>query len=332
MDFKDYYKILGIDKKASQDDIKKAYRKLAQKYHPDKNPGNIEAENKFKEINEANEVLGDAEKRKKYDNLGSSWNRFQETGGRSEDFNWDDWFASKHSGARYKRKPASSANFNNNYNNFGEFFNSGGSVSDFFDKIFGGFKETRNKNTDVPRNNFQDVKTSIDADLKVTLEISLKEAFQGASKYINYDNQKIEIKIKPGIDDGQILKISGKGNIDRATRKRGDLLIIIKVSPHKRVERKGADLFVEISVDLYKAILGGTSQITSFGDTLKFNIPPESQPGNVLTLKNQGMPIYNKQSERGDLFIKLNVKIPTNLSPKEIEMFKELRELGKNKN
>lgn len=328
MDFKDYYKILGVDKKASQDDIKKAFRKLAQKYHPDKNPGSKDAENKFKEINEAYEVLGDVDKRKKYDNLGSSWNRFQENGGRSEDFNWDDWFASKHTGARYKRKSSNT----NNFNNFGEFFNGGGTVSDFFDKIFGGFKENRNRANESTKSNYQESSNIIDADVKIAIEITLKEAFQGTSKYINFDNQKIEIKIKPGIGDGQTLKISGKGNYDRFSGKRGDLLIVVKVIPHKRVERKGDDLYVEITIDLFKAVLGGSSQITSFGDTLRFNVPPESQPGNVLTLRNQGMPKYSNPAERGDLFIKLNVKIPTNLTNKEIELFKELKELNKIKN
>ena len=314
MDFKDYYKILEVDKKATADDIKKKYRQLAQKYHPDKNQGNKDAENKFKDLNEAYEVLSDSEKRSKYDSLGSSFTNFRKSGGSTDEFNWSDWMSKNQNSQRRKKT-------SDMFSGINDFFSKNETSSDFFDKIFGGGFGSKQKAT---KNQAQK-----GSDYQANVELSLEEAYKGCSKVINIDNQKIEVKFKPGIDNGQSLKISGKGLAGKNGGDRGDLLISVIIKPHKRVERKGDDLYVEISVDLYKAILGGISKITTFAGTVKLNIPPESQHGKVLCLKGLGMPNYTTPDKVGDLYVTLNVKLPQNLSDKERELFTELRDLSK---
>ncbi len=307
MDFKDYYKTLGVEKNATQEEIKKSYRKLAMKYHPDTNAGKKSAENKFKEINEAYEVLSDADKRAKYDKLGSSWNQYKQDGGSGQDFNWSEWFNQR----KEKRRSGETV---------GDFFNAGGGVSDFFEKIFGeGFRGKQNYSR-TPRKG---------DDVAATVELTLEEVFRGASRLLEQDGQKIEVSFKPGIADGQTLKISGKGRKGIGGGKNGDLLLNVKIAEHKKVSRSGDDIYVGITIDLYKAILGGTTKIKTFGDTIQVNIPPESQPGKKLLVKNQGFPKYNKNGERGDLYITLDVQLPTNLTEEEIALFRKLESLRK---
>ncbi len=314
MDFKDYYKILEVDKNASADELKKKYRQLAQKYHPDKNQGNAEAENKFKDLNEAYEVLGDKEKRAKYDSLGSSFSNFRKSGGNSEEFNWADWM-NKNQGSQRRKKSSDM------FSGINDFFSKNETSSDFFEKIFGGSFGSKQK---AARSQAQK-----GSDYQANVEITLEEAYKGVSRIITIDSQKIEVKFKPGIDSGQNLKISGKGLPGKNGGERGDLLITVSVKPHKRVERKGDDLYVEISIDLYKAVLGGSSKITTFAGTVKLNIPPESQQGKLLCLKGLGMPNYNTPEKVGDLFVTLNVKLPENLTDRERELFTELKDLSK---
>lgn len=314
MEFKDYYKILGVDKNATLEEIKSQYRKLALQYHPDTNPGNKDAEEKFKEINEAYSVLSDPEKRKKYDSLQQSYSNFRQTGGRSEDFNWEDWFATRRSSAK---KRASDV-----FSNLSDIFSRGGGVSDFFEKIFGeDFISSKKKQQSYAERG---------ADIQTEVDLKLEEAFHGCKKILNVNNQKIEVNFKPGVADQQLLKISGKGMPGKGGAPNGDLIIKVNILPHKKLTRTGNDLYTELDIDLYLAILGGTTTIKTFNEIIKVTIPPETQPGKILKLKGQGMPIYNSTG-RGDLYIKLNVKLPKNLTPEEIELFKKLKELREQK-
>lgn len=306
MNFRDYYKVLGVSKTAGTDEIKKAYRQLARKYHPDKNSGDKDAETKFKEISEAYSVLSDPEKRRKYDNLGSSWNNFQQRGGRHDDFDWSQW--------------TSGAGRQSTGSSFGDIFGNKGNFSEFFEKIFSsgfagkqGFQKSPKKG--------KDFETSVD--------LTLEEAFKGTSRMINLNGEKIEIKFKPGVADGQDMKITGKGYPGLNGGTNGDLIIKIGIKKHKRVERSGNDLTVEVTIDFFKAMLGGKTKINTFGGMLQLNIPPETQPGKVLKLSGQGMPHYSDNSKRGDLYIRVNVELPKKLTSEEIELIKTLKDIRK---
>lgn len=297
MDFKDYYKILGVTKTATADEIKKSYRKLAIKYHPDKNQNDKSAEAKFKEINEANQALGDAENRKKYDALGENWKYDQRPGG-NPDF----------------------AGFNRNNNNGGSPFNSDeqfndSNFSDFFESIFGG-KFAGSK--------FGHQAAHKGQDHHAQMQISLEEAYSGTVRQLELDHQKLKLRIKPGIKEGQELRLKGKGGKGINNGPDGDLYITVGVASQPDYKRKGDDLYCTINVDLYTAILGGQVVIKTMGNPIKINIGKETDNGKVLRLKGKGMPKYDKENEHGDLYATVNITVPKNLSQKEIELFKEL--------
>jgi curved DNA-binding protein len=312
MDYKDYYKILGVSKNASTDEIKKAYRKLAVKYHPDKNPGNKEAEARFKEISEAYEVLRDPEKRKKYDQLGSNWNQFQGAGTGGFDF-------SQFGGGR---KGKSRTYFSGNMNDL--FGDSDSGFSDFFNAFFGGFGGS----SGGFRQQAQQVKGQ---DLRSDLSISLSEAYHGTSRLLTVNGQKIKINIKPGAYNGQELRIKGKGGKGRNGGADGDIYLNIKVLPEKNYTIHGNDLMLKTDVDLYTAVLGGKININTLSGRLNINIPKGIQNGTKLRVKGKGMPVYGKSGTYGDLFLQLNILIPTNLSKKEEELFRQLMKMNENK-
>lgn len=314
MEYKDYYKILEVDKKATGDQIKKNFRKLAQKYHPDKNPNDKTAENKFKDINEAYEVLGDTDKRKKYDTLGSSYSNFRQSGGNSSDFNWNDWFSQN------RQADPSGAYSQNRRSNINDFFTNNDSGSDFFEKIFGFGGNKRKTTTKQPVRG---------EDVNAKVEITLEEAFKGVAKPLNVNGKNIEVKFKPGIENNQSLKISSKGKPGKNGASAGDLIITVEIKPHKRVERKGNDLYTTIDIDLYKAVLGGNAKIVTFAGTINLNIPAETQQGKTLMLKGLGMPSYSDNAKKGDLYITLNILMPQQLSEREKELFTELQKIAK---
>ncbi|MFN8243299.1 MAG: J domain-containing protein [Ferruginibacter sp.] len=298
MEYKDYYKILGIDKKASQEDIKKAFRKLAVKYHPDKNPGNKEAEDMFKLVNEANEVLGDPEKRKKYDTLGENWNQYQHTGqspfggGQSYHFEGD----------------------------LGDIFGGGGSgFSDFFEAFFGGGKRSKQANR---RNGGQAQYRGQDFETEVT--ISLSEASEGASRLIQLENEKIRISTKPGAYDGQLLRIRGKGGKGSSEAHHGDLYVRIRVAPHPDFERRGDDLYTTHTIGLYTAVLGGDSIIPTLAGKVKIAIAPGTQNGKQIRIRGKGMPVYGT-TQHGDLYVNIRVQIPEQLTPAQKALFEQLK-------
>ncbi len=298
MNFKDYYKILGVAKTASEDEIKKAYRKLAVKYHPDKNPDNKPAEEKFKEANEANEVLSDPDKRKQYDKLADDWKNYQQQGGK-QGF---DGFKQGNRGYGYTNQQGANDQ------------NSDDSFADFFSSVFGnGFSGGQGRQ-----------RTSKGQDYNAQTQITLEEAFTGTTRQLQLDDTKLEMKLKPGVANGQVLRLKGKGSKGRNGGADGDLYITIHVAEHPIFNRKDDDLYCNITVDLYTAILGGQSLITTLRRQLKINIAPETDNGKVLRLKGMGMPRYDNATEHGDLYATINIKMPKNLSVKEIELFKDL--------
>jgi len=312
MDYKDYYKILGVSKNASTDEIKKAYRKLAVKYHPDKNPENKEAETRFKEISEAYEVLRDPEKRKKYDQLGSNWNQFQGADAGGFDF-------SQFGGGR---KGRSRSYFSGNMDDL--FGDSDSGFSDFFNAFFGGFGGS----SEGFRQQAQQVKGK---DLRSELTISLSEAYHGTSRLLNVNGQKLRINIKPGAFNGQELRLKGKGGKGLNGGPDGDIYLTIKVIPEKNYTVNGNNLILKTDIDLYTAVLGGKININTLSGKLNINIPKGTQNGTKLRIKGKGMPVYGKSGTFGDLLLQLNILIPTNLSKKEKELLRQLMQMNENK-
>ncbi len=308
MEFKDYYKVLGVEKSATADDIKSAYRKLARKYHPDVNPNDKEAEAKFKDVSEAYDVLGNPEKRKKYDTLGSNWRQHQQRGGGAEDYNWQQWYGAQ-GGAQGGQGQQYQGDINDFFQGGG---GNGGGFSDFFSSIFG--------------SNRRSAQPSKGQDYEATAELSLEEAFNGTERVLTVNDKTIRISIKPGIADGQKLKLSGKGGTGRSGAANGDLYITVHIVPHSRYERRGDDLYVTVPVNLYEALLGGETEVQTLGGTVKLKIPAEAQNGAVLRLKGLGMPKYGTK-ERGDLYAKLEVQLPKKLSEKEKSLIRELAAL-----
>ncbi len=301
MDFKDYYKILNIPKTASADEVKKAYRKLAIKYHPDKNKDDKSAEEKFKEINEANEVLKDETKRKEYDSLAEEYANYQKSGGKQG-------FDGFSQGSRSQGNPQYQSR-----GNAGQQFDED-SFADFFSNMFGG--QAGNS-----RGRQQPAKGQ---DFTAEMEISLEEAYSGTTRQVQLEHQKLAMKIKPGVSEGQILRLKGKGGKGTNNAPDGDLIITVHIAENHVFKRKEHDLYCTVDVDLYTAILGGKTEIKTLKGKINITIPKETSNGKVLRLKKIGMPIFNKPEEFGDLHAMVNVKMPTNLSSKELELFNQL--------
>ncbi|MBS0031277.1 DnaJ C-terminal domain-containing protein [Chitinophaga sp. 22321] len=309
MDVKDYYKVLGVEKTATAEQIKKAYRKLAVKYHPDKNPGDKVAEDKFKEINEAYEVLSDAEKRKKYDQFGENYKHYEQHGGRPEDFDWSQFGGGRGRGRTYSYGGGSAEDM------FG-----GEGFSDFFEQLFGSrFSGSGRRQQQAPGKG-QDVQAS--------MQVSLEDAYAGATRQVEVNGSKLNIKLKPGLYEGQVIRLKGKGNPGRRGGENGDMLITIQLAPHPQYELKGLDIYMELALPLYTAVLGGKVNIVTPGATLNMNIPAGTDSGKAFRLKGKGMPAYNNSGTAGDLYIKAMIHIPKDLSEKEKELFQQLAQLN----
>lgn len=291
MDFKDYYKILEIDKKATPEKVKKAYRTLAKKYHPDKNLGNKKAEENFKLVNEAHEVLGDPEKRKQYDELGENWQQNQQA------------YNQQHN--QYQRYYQGDQG-----QDFGDF-------SDFFEQFFSG--RSRNAGQQRPKKG---------SDYETEMEISLEEAFSGTSRIIQVGQEKLRVTTKPGAYTDQQLRIKGKGARGSGDGNRGDLFVRIKVRPDTKYVRKGNDLYQTVTINLYDAVLGNDIVVDTLSGKLKIKINPGTQNGKTIRLKGKGMPINERPEYFGDLYLLLNVQIPEKLSEKQRKIFEELKEIS----
>ncbi len=316
MQYRDYYQTLGVSKTASQDDIKKAYRNQARKYHPDVNPDDPNAEEKFKEINEAYQVLSDPGKREKFDRFGSQWKQYQQTGGRSEDFDWSQWAAQGQGGGTQYRTVSQEE--------FSQMFGGGsGGFSDFFETLFGGMGGFSRTGRTARRANPQAVLKG--QDLEHSVEITLEEAFNGTTRVLTYeDGRKIEAKIPPGVKTGSKIRLSGQGA--QGSRGSGDLFLKVVVKTHPKFSREGNNLRVGQPVDFFTALLGGEVKVSTLDKTVELTIPPETDSGKTFRLKGLGMPIINNTKKRGDLYVTAEIQVPKNLTAQEKKKFKDLRE------
>lgn len=304
MDYKDYYSILGVSKTASQADIKKAYRALAKKYHPDKNKGDKAAEDRFKDISEAYEVLGDENKRKQYDQLGANWRQYQNAGGPGRGYQS---YGGGQQGGGFGGFDADDM--------FG-----GGGFSDFFQQFFGGGfgqQQAGGRGQQAHKAN----------DYEAEMDITLQEAYHGTARLLNLHNQQLRITTKPGVADGQVLRIKGKGAPAVRGGTPGDLYIKVSVKPDPNFERKGDDLYTSLPLDVFTCILGGDAQVQTLTGPLKLKIPAGTQPDKNLRLRGKGMPVYGKPDQYGDLYVKISVKLPGHLSTEERELLERLRDL-----
>jgi len=295
MEFIDYYKILGLSKSASEADIKAAYRKLARKYHPDLNPGNKESETKFKEINEANEVLSDPENRKKYDKYGKDWKHGEE------------YEKARQQQQQYGQNPSGQQGF------------SGDDYSDFFESMFGGGKSSFNQSRS-PKFKGQDFNSE--------LHLDLKDVYTTQAQILTVNNEKIRLTIPAGVENGQVIKIAGKGGKGSNGGPDGDLYLKFIIANHTKFKREGNNLYQNVDLDLYTAILGGEITVDTFDGKVKLQISPETKNETKGKLKGKGFPVYKKEGGFGDMILTYHIQTPTNLSDKEKDLFRELQKLN----
>lgn len=305
MEYIDYYKVLGVDKSASAAEIKKAYRKLARKYHPDLNPNDKEAEKKFKEINEANEVLNDPEKRAKYDQYGENWQHADafEAQRRSQQ-------SSRGQGSTYQ----SAGNPFEGFSGSADF--GGGDFSDFFSSVFGQADGRGGRSTQFRG-----------GDYRAELHLSLRQAAETHKQSLNVDGKAIRITVPAGVANGQEIKLKGYGGPGINNGPNGDLYITFVIADDPVFKRSGDDLFVNKEIDLYTAVLGGEITVETLTGKVKVKVKPGTQNNAKVKLKGKGFPLYKKEGQFGDLIIVYDVKIPTNLSSEQKELFRKLAEM-----
>jgi curved DNA-binding protein len=288
----DYYKILGVDKNATQEEIKKAYRKLARKHHPDLNPNDKDAKQKFQEINDANEVLSDLEKRKKYDQYGKDWQHAQEF-------------------EKAQQKPGQTSG------NSGQAYSGTqyeGDFSDFFESMFGGASRSGGSRQVKFRGE----------DFNAELHLNLMDAYETHKRTLTVNGKNIRITIPAGIENGQTIKIAGHGGQGINGGPNGDLYITFSIANHPKFKRLGNNLYTTADLDLYTAVLGGEITIDTLNGKVKLKVKPETQTGSKIKLKAKGFPVYKNEGQFGDLYVTYNIKIPTNLTEKQKELFSEL--------
>lgn len=329
MDYKDYYKILGVTKAATEAEVKKAYRKLAAKYHPDVNKDDPNAEKRFKEVAEAYEVLKDKEKRALYDRVGSNWKQYQTNPAGAAGNPFSGFGGAGAGGARrtYRTTGGSGQiNLDDLFQDLNSGSQSGGGFSDFFKTFFsgagGGASSAGAQNQ--ARNPNHGVKKGLD--IEVPLEITLHEAFNGSERDVSIRGNKIKIRIPKGIEEGKKLKVAGKGDQDASGRK-GDLFLKIKFVKSGLYERKAHDIYLEQPIDIYTAILGGEVKVATLKGSVKLKIPAGTQPGDKFKLGGLGMPYMNEPSKKGNFIVIADVEIPKNLSAKQRKLFEELQKI-----
>jgi curved DNA-binding protein len=325
MDVKDYYNVLGVSRNADQKEIRRAFRKLARQYHPDVNPGDQAAEDRFKDLNEAYEVLSDPEKREKYDQFGSQWRQYERAGGRPEDFNWNQWQTQQGAG------PGGTGYRTVTPEEFEQMFGGGGrgGFSDFFETLFGGAMGGNRGGFDgVGRT--QQPRPRPGRDIEHDVQITLEEAFHGTTRPLQYeDGRQIQARIPPGVKTGSRIRLSGQGGGGSGGGAAGDLYLRVEVTPHNHFERDGDDLRVVVPVDLYTAVLGGSIAVQGIDKQVRLNIPSGTANERVFRLNGLGMPKLGNPEERGDLYAIVSIQLPQNLSEREKQLFEELQEMRK---
>lgn len=294
MEFKDYYSVLGVKPDVDDQTIKQAYRKLARQYHPDGNPGEKQAEERFKEINEAYEALSDPEKRQQHEALCQQYQQWQQQGGR-RDFNWQ-----ATPGEHVYTRTVSPEDLE-------DLFGTDSPFSDFFGSTFG---QTRGARSARPRRG---------RDEEVVAEIALEEAFSGTSRAIQIDGRRIEARIPPGVRTGSRVRLAGQGNPGSGGGTSGDLYMVIEVKPHSQFEREGDDLHVEVPVDIFTAAAGGEVRVPALDRPATLKIPPRTQAEKTFRLRGKGMPRLERPTERGDLYARVKLVLPESLSDDELE-------------
>lgn len=321
MEYKDYYKILGVDRGASDDEIKRVYRKLARQLHPDVNPGDKAAESRFKDINEAYQVLGDPEKRAKYDQLGSSWQQWQRAGHDPGGFDWSQWFSP--GGA----SPGTPGGVRVEFKDLNDLLGGGaGGFSDFFNALFGGgMPGSGQRPTGQRRTYRQPVRGQ---NIEQPVQITLEEAYRGTTRTLERDGARLQAKIPPGARTGTKVRLAGQGAPIAGPQggRPGDLLLRIEVQPHPRFSREGDDLRVETEIELFTAVLGGEARVETLEGDVQLKIPAGTQSGQLFRLRGKGMPKLRGEGH-GDLIVKVRPRIPQNLSEREKELFEELAKL-----
>ena len=303
MAFIDYYSILGLDKNASADDIKKAYRRLARKYHPDVNPNDPEAHAKFQQINEANEVLSDPEKRKKYDAYGENWQHAEEYEQARQRQAQNGGFAS---GADF-----GGGSYRYDFGTDGDF--GAGGFSDFFENLFGGHARSSRRSAGYKG-----------SDYTAELHLSLRDAARTHKQTLSVNGRNIRITVPAGMADGQVIKLKGQGGPGANGGPAGDLYITFVVEPDPVFTRRGNDLYATADIDLYTAVLGGEATIDTLDGKVKLKVAPETQNGTKVRLRGKGFPVYKQEGQCGDLIVTYNVKVPTHLTERQKELFRQL--------
>lgn len=310
MDYKDYYGILGVPSNAEKKVIQQTFRKLARQYHPDVNPGNKAAEEKFKTINEAYQVLSDTEQRKKYDELRAQYQQWQQKGGRQQDFDWQNWSSQPGQGPNVQYT---------NAEDLEDLFGSESPYSDFFTSIFG---QARTSGRGRTRNAPPSPRRGRDVEFEV--DLTLEEAFHGTERLLDIDGHRIQASIPPGVRTGSRVRLAGQGEPGRNSGPAGDLYLAVHILPNKIFEREGDDLHLEVPVDIFTAIAGGETHVPTLERPLILKIPPRTNSRSSFRLRGKGMPRLGDTKTHGDLFALIRLVLPDALTDKEVDSIREM--------